>query len=228
MLGVFRKKQGWGEAVAKRFTDTTKWSRKNYRLLSPKLKCAWTYVTDNCDHAGIWHPDFELMSFQIGEDVSREEFFNAFGEQIMELPNGALFFPKFLLFQYGEKLSPTNNTHKAAIEAIRRYGVVQSYVSIEVVSEPLPSPSQGPKQILLTGSAGAQDKDQDQDTDLKKGKGGAGEKPNADRVYYVLPSTGERTFMDRKVYEKWEKEFAAGRGNPPPKRVDPPEVRSSA
>ena len=54
----------------KRFTETTKWTVNPwFRKLPARLKCLWMFFLDSCDAAGVIEPDWELISFQIGEPV---------------------------------------------------------------------------------------------------------------------------------------------------------------
>lgn len=152
--------------MAKRFTDTTKWDRENFRKLSPLAKLAWFYVTDRCDNCGIWHPDFGLMSFQLGEEITREDFLRELGHKVVALPNGAFFIPSFIEFQYGE-LKPDCNAHKPVIAALAKHGLE--------LSNPIPTV---PEQFMnSTGSVPGTLQDKDKDKDLIKG--GVGEKRNA-------------------------------------------------
>ncbi len=32
-------------------------------------KLLWDFICHDCDHAGIWHVDFEIASLYIGSDV---------------------------------------------------------------------------------------------------------------------------------------------------------------
>lgn len=136
--------------MAKRFTDTDKWKRPWFRQLPLKAKSAWFYVLDNCDHAGVWPADFELLSFQLGVEITREEFEGWFGDKAVRYGD-KYSFPSFVEFQYGE-LNPHNNAHKSVIHVLEKLAPAQ----------PLKSPSQG-----------AQDKDKDKDQDQEKG--GVGE-----------------------------------------------------
>ena len=109
--------------MAKRFTDTTKWDRANYRKLSCKAKVAWQYVCDKCDNVGIWHPDFETVSHFIGEEITESEFRAELGHKIVVLSNGAWFIPSFIEFQYGLPLKADCNAHKPVIAALAKYGI---------------------------------------------------------------------------------------------------------
>lgn len=134
--------------MAKRFTDTDIWKKPWFRKLSPKLKCAWKFIVDNCDHAGLFELDAELMSFQIGEEIDKDEIVKVFGERLNEYKPGKFFIQGFVDFQYGE-LKETNNAHKSVIAKLAKSGAC----------EPLKIPSRGD-----------QDKDKDKDKDKEKDK----------------------------------------------------------
>lgn len=100
--------------MAKRFTDTEKWKKTWFRELSPKMKCAWEYLRDMCDHAGVWEADFALMKFFVGEDISRQELENSFQGRILSLQEGKKYLLLgFLKFQY-VSLKNGNRTHESA------------------------------------------------------------------------------------------------------------------
>ena len=112
--------------MAKRFTDTDKWKKAWFRQLSPKLKCVWSYITDNCDHAGIWPIDIDLMSFQIGEKISMDELVKHFGARILTHDKTKLFLPTFIEFQYGE-LHEESKPHQSVIKNLRKEGLWEGY-----------------------------------------------------------------------------------------------------
>lgn len=133
--------------MAKRFTDTDKWKKEWFRKLPVKMKSAWEYLRDNCDHAGIWEGDFGLFSYQLGEEITEEECVSTFGpERFIVLSEGKYYLPSFVEFQYGE-LTPNNNTHRSVLNRLKKVGAL----------EPLGSPSRGD-----------QDKDKDKDKDKEE------------------------------------------------------------
>lgn len=103
----------------KRFTETTKFDDANFRKLSPKLKVAWDFVLSRCSHVGLWNPDFENLSFFVGEKVTKEEFDAAFRGMFTVMSNdkyhGLYFIHGFVFFQQG-CLSPNKKSHIALIE----------------------------------------------------------------------------------------------------------------
>ena len=139
--------------MAKRFTDTGKWDKSWFRKLSPKMKCAWDYITHRCDHAGVWDVDFETLSHFVGEPVSLQEAQGAFDDKIEIYEGGKkLLLVGFVDFQYGS-LNPSNRVHASVISRLEK---LRS-------SKPLGSPLQR-----------AKDKDKDKDKEKDK-EGGVGE-----------------------------------------------------
>lgn len=130
-----------GGFMAKRFTDTEKWKRKNIRTMSAEQKLLWFYILDNCDNTGVWHVDIELASFQIGINIL-ESHLLSFGDKIEWISDDKIFIQDFIDFQYGT-LSHANNAHKPVILLLTKLGKL------------------APKQPLNSPSRGAQDKDKD-------------------------------------------------------------------
>lgn len=132
--------------MAKRFTDTGKWDHAWFRKLTPAMKCAWIYVVDKCDHAGIWTADFEAMSFTIGFDFTETEFINTFQEKIKILDHDKFLIPSFIDFQYGA-LNPENRVHQSVISKLEK---------------------EGANKVLKSPLKGAKDKDKDKDKEKDK------------------------------------------------------------
>jgi hypothetical protein len=88
--------------MAKRFTDTDKWKRPWFRGLPPKAKVMWLYLLDQCDHAGIWLADFDLMSFQLDTKVTEADLREWFGNKVYRVDQDKFFIPSFFEFQYGD------------------------------------------------------------------------------------------------------------------------------
>ena len=49
--------------MAKRFTDTQKWSEDWYLDLPITYKVFWIYICDNCNHAGIYKPNKRVLNY---------------------------------------------------------------------------------------------------------------------------------------------------------------------
>lgn len=129
--------------MAKRFTDNQKWSKSWFMDLTLKEKLLWIYMTDSCDHAGIWEVNWKLTSFMVGFQVTQLP--QAFDKQVEAIKDNKYWIKDFCQFQYNT-LTPSNNAHKSVINRLNKYNINLG------ADQPLISPSQGGK-----------DKDKDKD-----------------------------------------------------------------
>lgn len=138
--------------MAKRFIDTTLGRKTWFRILSPKMKCVWRFLCDECDHAGIWEIDVDALDFYIGEKVSLDEIVLAFGSRIEHLPfENKLYLSAFVEFQYGQ-LNAENRVHKSVLARLNKLQI-----------KPLVRGYEG-------ASVRAKDTDKDMDTDIPKNR----------------------------------------------------------
>lgn len=141
--------------MAKRFTDTDKWKKSFIKGLPTEYKLFWLYLLDECDHAGIWHVEFELAEVRLGVKLSKEKVRGFFKERIFEFDNGSKWFiPDFVTFQYGD-LTGKNRAHNSVIQQLKKYNLLNE------------------GKVHISPLQGAKDKEQDKDKD--KDKGGMGE-----------------------------------------------------
>lgn len=112
--------------MSKRFTETTKWESSWFRTLKPVHKCLWLYLADRCDQAGVIEPDYALAAFLIGAPVTSRDV-AALGENVRTLPNGKLWLPKFVRFQYGS-LSHECKPHLPVFAALEKHGLTEADV----------------------------------------------------------------------------------------------------
>ena len=151
--------------MAKRFSDTDLFKKKFVRGLQGAYKLLWIYIYHDCNHAGMWEPDFEVASLRIGFNVTEQIAKEQFGEKIVLIENGDKWFiPSFIEFQYG-KLNVENRAHNSVIQILEKHGI-----------KGLTSPLQG-----------AKDKDKDKDMDKEKGLLGETEKLKK----YPIPALSE-------------------------------------
>lgn len=132
------------------------------------------YLTDNCDFAGIWHADYELMSFQVGEEITEDEFLHHLGDKVVALPGGKFFIPTFIEFQYGT-LNPQVKAHKSVIEILKKHGLLDKDQNIV-------TPSKG----FADSSRTVQDKDKDTDKETDTDK----DQDTDPNTATVVPETG--------------------------------------
>ena len=118
--------------MAKRFTDTQKWSKSWYMDLTDKEKLLWIYMTDSCDHAGVWEVNWKLTSFMVGFQV--EILPKNFERQVYKISDKKYWLKDFVEFQYGT-LNPNVNAHKSVINILTKYNITNS-----TLNEPLNNP----------------------------------------------------------------------------------------
>jgi hypothetical protein len=113
--------------MAKRFTDTDKWGKSWFRKLTPKMKCTWEFLRDNCDMAGIWDIDLESIGFHVGEPVSLNEIRSCFGDRITLIDkNEKLMIVGFIDFQYGT-LSEDCKPHRPVLKRLEKLNLLKGY-----------------------------------------------------------------------------------------------------
>jgi len=110
--------------MSKRNTDTGKWDKAWFRKLTPKMKCAWLFLLDKCDHAGLWDIDTALMSFMIGDEVRIEEIQDAFDGQI-EIIEDKIWLVKFVQFQCGWPLSDKSRFHQKITQRLAEFDLIE-------------------------------------------------------------------------------------------------------
>ena len=89
--------------MAKRFTDTTKWTgNKWFRKLPNKVKLLWLYMLDTCDAVGVWEQDLELAEIMLGEEYNEAEVIVWLEGRITIINDGDKWWIlDFCMFQYG-------------------------------------------------------------------------------------------------------------------------------
>lgn len=109
----------------KRFRDTNITREPWYRRLSPVYKCAWDFLCDECDAAGVWTIDVDAMTFYIGEEVNLQKFMevvNADKKRVEFFGKDKIFIPGFIEFQYGT-LSENCKPHQKIIALLQKYKI---------------------------------------------------------------------------------------------------------
>lgn len=115
--------------MAKRFTETTKWNDPWFRTLPPRSKLLWFWLVDHCDCSGVLEPDWGLVSFHVGEEVTSRDL-KPLGDRV-EMRGGKIFIPKFVSFQFG-RLSADSKPHQGVFKLLRKNGIdVQEVQSMD-------------------------------------------------------------------------------------------------
>ena len=180
--------------MAKRFTDTNKWSKSWYMGLPKGEKLLWVYMTDSCDHAGIWEVNWELTTFMVGFQVTQLP--ESLEKQVAKISDKKYFIKDFIEFQYGT-LNPNVNAHKSVINILTKHNIIKSTLN----------------QPLINPNLGVKDKDKDKDKDMVKDKDKvkikktlAFIKPTKDecRKYFVEKRYHNSTYEAEKFFDFYE------------------------
>jgi len=123
--------------MAKRLSDSEKFSDPWYRELPPKYKLFWEYLLCSCNHGGVWKPDFSLASFCISFKYDQQETFDMFSDRVVLLKSGNWFIPKFISYQYGDDLNRRNKVHRSVLNILEANEIDYP---IQAPTKPLPSP----------------------------------------------------------------------------------------
>jgi hypothetical protein len=131
-----------------RFTDTEKWTDPWFRKLSPGQKLAFLYLSDNCDCAGFWEVDLEMMAFMIKVDENACEGAISVLDKAIVMRDGWIWVRNFIKHQKNLQLNWDNKAHRPIITRLQSHVDIFPEVSflleetrgIEGASKGLPSP----------------------------------------------------------------------------------------
>lgn len=106
--------------MAKRFTDTNKWSDPWFRKLTVHQKLFWLLILDLCDETGVWKVDLEMAEFYIKKSFTIEEimkFINN-GKERIRINGEKMLILTFAEFQYGSFRNSTHPFHRKLVSII--------------------------------------------------------------------------------------------------------------
>lgn len=98
-----------------RFSETNKWTDPWFRKLKASEKIVFLYIVDNCNNAGFYELDIDMMSFQIGLDNERIEGAIKGLSRGLIGANNIVWAKNFLKHQKNWPINPDNNAHKQII-----------------------------------------------------------------------------------------------------------------
>lgn len=179
--------------MAKRFIDTGILKHHFTRGLPAPYKLLWVHLLTDCNHAGMWQVDWDIASIVVGSKIEPEKATKIFAKKIIKIKDGAIWFlPDFIDFQYGT-LSEKNQAHKGIISILNREKLLNPDFSLNIIrgaTEPLPSPSQGAKDM---------DKEKEMDKEVEKDNEKGGEKKHeTETIINTHPFAPE-------FYPQWER-----------------------
>lgn len=141
--------------MANRLTDTTIWKKQKwFKKLPIQYKLAWKYLTDECNHAGIWKIDISELMEDLGvDDFDFDDFLDRCNkdfdkqtgkginrQRVMNFKDGYVWITGFMTFQYGgktQKIGTSNFAVKSAFEILNSFnlydiGIMMKYFELEL------------------------------------------------------------------------------------------------
>lgn len=111
--------------MVKRFCDTDLWQKEWFLKLPLLQRSLFMYLKDNCDCSGVYEPNYMMLSFIMGQTITKEDILkiNETKQQI-EFINNKFFIIDFCDFQYGE-LKKTCKPHLKVIETLKKHGLFE-------------------------------------------------------------------------------------------------------
>lgn len=122
--------------MAKRFTATEKWDDPWYRKLTPRIKAFWQFLCDRCDNAGVWKIDYDLATFYVGENITKDDIpsLNLDKERV-RIVDDKLIIIDYIPFQIGKiNGKGLTNLQKNCLETLRKHGLTGSVGVAKVIA----------------------------------------------------------------------------------------------
>lgn len=111
--------------MSKRFTDTTLHRKKWFRAAPLHIQSAYRIILAECDIAGVWDIDLEVLSVYSKGTVTLSEllkFINSEKERLRLVDSDKLWVTGFVQFQYGN-LVETCHPHRPVIKRLNQLGL---------------------------------------------------------------------------------------------------------
>lgn len=113
--------------MAKRLTDTSKWTNPAFRALPVKMKLLYLYILDSCDSAGVMHLDLSLAAFILSQRYSLEEVKTALDKRVIFLADDKIIVKNYVAFQNGDVFDSKSNIAKSIMATLRSHGLLDRY-----------------------------------------------------------------------------------------------------
>lgn len=111
--------------MAKRFYDTGLVDQEWYMSLSAKHKALYMHLLCKCDIAGVFEANYRMMSFYVGETITEDDVFGAFGNRVIPLANSESkgIMVDFVCFQCGGCINPKVKAHKSILKRLKELNI---------------------------------------------------------------------------------------------------------
>lgn len=139
--------------MAKRFYDTGLPNQMWYQRLTPKRKALYIHLLCVCDCAGTFEVNYPMFSAFIGEPITEEDVFGAFGNRVVPLigneDKGILV--DFVSFQCGGELNTNVKAHQAIFRRLDELGMTVDKLR-SICTHPLLVYDGKPKSVSAEGT----------------------------------------------------------------------------
>lgn len=127
------------QMAVKRYIATDLPKQAWYMELEPRLKSLWIHLLLTCDIAGSFEVTPRLFGAFIGEEVTEEELFTAFGSRVVKWKDKGLI-PAFVRIQYctaqRQRLSPECRQHQYVLARLKELGLTEAKLDELASREP--------------------------------------------------------------------------------------------
>lgn len=114
--------------AVKRYIATDLPQQAWYMELEPRLKSLWVHLLLTCDIAGTFEITPRVMSAFIGEPITEDDIFTAFGNRVIRWRDKGLI-PNFVSIQYysaqRQRLTPSCKQHAYVLARLKDLGLTE-------------------------------------------------------------------------------------------------------
>lgn len=113
--------------MAKRLTDTTKWTNRAFRTMPDKFKLLYLFLLDNCDSAGVIRVDLELVGFTLGHSFSKAEIETGLAGKVVFVEDDKIVIRNYIAFQNGDVTNSESKIAASIRSTLNSHGLLQRY-----------------------------------------------------------------------------------------------------
>lgn len=113
--------------MAKRLTDTTKWTNAAFRKMPDKIKLFYLYVLDNCDNAGVIRYDLDLIGYTLNNSFTKKELQSALDGRVVFVGDDKLVIRNYIAFQNGDVFDSKSRFASSIRSTLNSHGLLQRY-----------------------------------------------------------------------------------------------------
>lgn len=117
--------------MAKRLTDTTKWTNKSFRAMPDKFKLLYLFLLDNCDSAGVIRVDLDLVGYTLNHSFSKAEIETVLVGKVVFVADDKIVIRNYIAFQNGDVTASESKIAGSIRSTLNSHGLLERYKSGE-------------------------------------------------------------------------------------------------